>query len=286
MLLAYHGATSMKADLETDVRASSAAGFKALELWAAKIDRYLSSHSGNELSLLLKSCEVAPTAINSIEFIGFRDDAAYEKIRRRCRELCAIARAIGCRTLVVVPSPTPQVSGDNGPELFFPWEKVVAEYVRVLRDLGDVAAEFDVSLAFEFIGFAWCSVRTPRGAFEIVKKANHPHVAMNLDCCHFYGGGGELTEIQELDPKRLLTFHLNDIEDIPKEAMTDGHRLLPGDGVIRLDDICRTLSNIGYDGVCSIELFRPEYWDLDPFDLAKRARKSMERVLSPYFSLA
>lgn len=281
MLLAYHGATSMKADLETDIRACAAAGFKALELWAAKMDKYLAAHSKKDLRALLELSGVAPTAINSIEFIGFRSEADYAKIRSRCRELCEIAQEIGCRTLVVVPSPIPHVPG----ELFFPWEKVVAEYVRVLRDLGDIAAKFDVSLAFEFIGFAWCTVRTPRAAAEIVEKANHPYVGMNVDCCHFHGGGGEISEIEKLDAKRILTFHLNDIEDIPKEAITDGHRLLPGEGIIRIDDICRAMKKIGYDGVCSIELFRPAYWELDPMDLAKRSRKSMERALSPYFSL-
>jgi hypothetical protein len=33
--LAFHGATSMPCDLETDVRVMALAGFKALELWAA-----------------------------------------------------------------------------------------------------------------------------------------------------------------------------------------------------------------------------------------------------------
>lgn len=41
MKLAFHGATSMTADLETDLAVSARAGFQALEVWAAKMDRYL-----------------------------------------------------------------------------------------------------------------------------------------------------------------------------------------------------------------------------------------------------
>ena len=39
MKLGFHGATTMTSDLQTDVAASAHAGFKALELWAAKVAR-------------------------------------------------------------------------------------------------------------------------------------------------------------------------------------------------------------------------------------------------------
>src|SRR5512136_512477 len=106
MRLGFHGATSMTSDLETDVAASAHAGFLALELWGAKIDKYLADHSLDDLKALLAEKGVAPMSINSIEFITFRGDE-YPKIRARCRELCQIAQAIGCPTVVVVPSPTP-----------------------------------------------------------------------------------------------------------------------------------------------------------------------------------
>ncbi len=45
MKLGFHGATTMTADLQTDVAASAHAGFQTLELWAAKVDRFLADHS-------------------------------------------------------------------------------------------------------------------------------------------------------------------------------------------------------------------------------------------------
>ena len=53
---------------------------QALELWAAKVDSYLANHSLADLRRLLVQNHVEPTAINSIEFIGFRG-AAYPQIR-------------------------------------------------------------------------------------------------------------------------------------------------------------------------------------------------------------
>jgi 2-keto-myo-inositol isomerase len=177
--------------------------------------------------------------------------------------------------VVVVPSPIPDRS--------LPWADVVTEHVRVLRDLGTIAGEFDVRLSFEFLGFGWCSVRTPRAAYEIVRATDRPNVGMTVDAAHFYGGGGLLDELDALDPVRIFAFHLDDLEDTPKEAITDATRVLPGRGVVPLDAICARLKAIGYDGPCSIELFRPEYWEWDPYDLASKARTAAVRVLASQF---
>ncbi len=277
MLLAFHGATTMPCDLQTDVAVTAAAGFRALEMWAAKVDRYLAEHSLADLNALFVNAGVAPLTINSIEFIAFRPPDEYVAIQARCHELCRIAQAIGCPTVVVVPSPTPDRS--------LPWAEVVAEYVRVLRDLGEIAGEYGIQLSFEFLGFGWCSVRTPRAAAEIVAAVGRANVGLTVDAAHFYGGGGLLDEIGALDPARIFAFHLDDLEDTPKEAITDATRLLPGLGVVPLAEICAQLQAIGYDGPCSIELFRPEYWGWDPHDLAVAARKAAFRVLSPHFHI-
>jgi 2-keto-myo-inositol isomerase len=94
-----------------------------------------------------------------------------------------------------------------------------------------------------------------------------------------------LGEIEQINPAYLFAFHLDDVEDTPKEEITDATRLLPGLGVVPLDDICARLKAIGYDGPCSIELFRPEYWAWDPKEVAVRAREAAIKVLSPYFEV-
>jgi 2-keto-myo-inositol isomerase len=43
------------------------------------------------------------------------------------------------------------------------------------------------------------------------------------------------------------------------------------------------LKALGYDGDCSVELFRPEYWEWDPAELAVQARDAALKVLSPHF---
>jgi 2-keto-myo-inositol isomerase len=276
MKLAFHGATTMTSNLETDIAVTAHAGFKALEVWAAKVDRYLAAHSLTDLKALFANHGVMPLALNSIEFIAFRGDE-YAQIQARLHELGGIAQAIGCPTVVVVPSPLPDRN--------LGWINIVAEYVKVLRDLSSIARLYSIRLSFEFLGFGWCSVRTPRAAFEIIQKVDRDNIGLTVDAAHFFGGGGLLSELDQLNPARIFAFHLDDLEDTPKEAITDSTRILPGLGVVPLDDICARLKRIGYNGSCAVELFRPEYWDWDPNELAIKARQAAVKVLSPHFQI-
>jgi 2-keto-myo-inositol isomerase len=280
MLLAINGATTMKATLPEDIAAASAAGFKALEIWAAKMDVYLEAHPVEELRALFGAAGfgaagLQAASINSIEFITFRPPDEYRAIVARCRELGALAQALGCDRIVVVPSPTPEGVG---------WEEIRAESVRVLRGLSEVAAPYGVQLAFEFLGFPWCSVRTLAQCWEIVEETGRDNVGLVIDTCHFYAGGSEPGSIAQVAPEKILIFHINDVEDRPLETIEDAHRLLPGEGVIPLDDILARLRHIGFDGLCSVELFRPAYWERDPAELAAAARAATLEVVQGYFT--
>jgi 2-keto-myo-inositol isomerase len=178
---------------------------------------------------------------------------------------------------VVVPSPTPDRE--------LPWTSIVAENVHVLDILGRIAAQYELKLSFEFLGFGWCSVRTPRAAWEIIQEVGLENIGLTIDAAHLYGGGGSVSEVELLDPNRIFAFHIDDVEDLPKEAIRDDRRLLPGTGIIPLGEICQRLKQIGYTGPCTIELFRPEYWKWDPLELAIKCRQAAIQVLSPYFHL-
>lgn len=283
MKIAYHGSTSMKSDLQTDILASAKAGYKALELKDHKIDAYLKDHSLHDIKSFMKSNHLAAASINSLEFIAFQGNT-YSRVLDYCRKYSQIASEIECSTIVVVPSPTPRVL-DGEDILNYPWDRMVSEYVSILQELSDISSPYGVKLAFEFLGFGWCSVRTPRGAYTIVTQTDRENVGMNFDSCHFYAGGGSLDELNIVNPKKLFTFHINDLEDVAKEAITDSVRLLPGLGIIPLPAICEKLKEIGYNGICTVELFRPEYWGWDPYVLAQKCYESTVKVVSPYFDI-
>ena len=270
METALNGATTMKADLETDIRVASEAGFRWLEIWASKLHRFLGSHTTAELKTLFAAHNIKPYSINSIERVTFRNPEQHETLLGECEQLCHIAEQIQCPYVVVVPSPLPAGTSRS---------QVIEESGRVLSELAGIALPRGVSLAFEFLGQPDCSVQTLELANEIVRQVALPNIGLVIDSFHFYAGGSTLESIGELQQDRLFIFHINDAEDRPREQLEDRHRLLPGLGILPLNQIIGALRRIGYDRVVSVEIFRPEYWERDPSELARAAHAAVERVL-------
>ena len=270
MKLALNGATTMNADLLTDIGAAREAGFDGLEIWAAKLRAFLKSDTTGALKAAFADRHIEPYSINSIERITFRDAAGRAALLAECDEWCRIAAAIGCPYVVVVPGRLPEGASRA---------QIIDESIGVLETLGGIAARHGVSLAFEFLGQPDCSVQTLDLADEIVRRVARPDVGLVIDSFHFYAGGSRLESIDALDPRRLFIFHINDAEDLPRERLEDRHRLLPGLGILPLTEIIAALRRIGYDRVTSVEIFRPEYWQRDPLELARDAHAAVARAL-------
>ena len=270
MKIALNGATTMRADLETDIKAAGQAGFELIEIWASKLREFLKNKTAADLKKLLEENNLEPYSINSIEHIPFRTAEDYKKIKAETEEFSEIAEEIGCPYVVVVPGKLPADATQ---------EEIVEESVRVLNELGDIAEKHNVSLAFEFLGQTDCSVQTLDFCKEIVEKVNRKDIGLVIDTFHFYAGNSTFKAIETLDPEKLFIFHINDAENLPKEDLTDAHRLYPGLGILPIKEIKERFDKIGYDRMVSIEIFRPEYWDADPFEVARLAKDATEKVL-------
>ncbi len=270
MKISLNGATTMHASLETDIKAASEAGYELIEIWAAKLRKFLETKTPEDLKQMLAKNNLEPYSINSIEHITFRNEEDYARIKEECRELSEVAGKIGAPYVVVVPGKLP----DGATK-----EEIINESVRVLNELGDIAEEHGVSLAFEFLGQTDCSVQTLDLCNEIVETVNRKNIGNVIDTFHFYAGNSTFEAIEKMNPEKLFIFHINDAEDLPKEELTDAHRLYPGEGILPIGEIKARFDQIGYDRMVSIEIFRPEYWEQDPFKVAIKARRATIDVL-------
>jgi sugar phosphate isomerase/epimerase len=78
------------------------------------------------------------------------------------------------------------------------------------------------------------------------------------------------------------------VADRREPTRSDFDRVLPGDGVLDLPSMLRVLDEGGYDGWYDVEIFSDNgafgesfpdsLWDLDPDELARRARERLEHV--------
>jgi len=270
MKIALNGATTMHADLATDIKAASAAGYDLLEIWSAKLYKFLESNSPTDLKSLLEEHGLEPYSINSIEHITFRSPDDYSMIKAECETLSKVAGEIGCPYVVVVPGKLPEGASKV---------QIVEESVRVLNELADISEPHNVSLAFEFLGQADCSVQTLDLCNEIVEAVNRPSIGNVIDTFHFYAGNSSFEAIDSMRREKLFIFHINDAEDLPKEQLTDAQRLYPGTGILPIREIKEHFDKIGYDRMVSVEIFRPEYWEQDPFEVALKAKAATEKVL-------
>ncbi len=263
MQLGLNGATTLTSDLATDIAVAGQAGFHFVEIWAAKLVGYLERGGIRALRKDLRSARVRPATLNSVERITFNDPAGHIRMLEDFRRLCRVAEAIECQTVLVVPSPRPaKVTA----------RQIERESVNVLRELSAIASEHAVRLAYEFLGFADCTVNSLAQCAGIVEQVDVPNVGLVLDTFHFHAGGSALASIREVNPDRIFMVHLNDVEPGPRRKMHDALRVYPGRGVIPLDGILGGLKAIGYKGGFSVEIFRPEYWQRNPLAVARQAK--------------
>lgn len=262
MRLGFNGATTQTSDLATDIRIAGEAGYSVIELRDDKLDQFLTHGSLDDVRQMLRKANVEAWTINAISLIGVGGVAGTEQVVARCRELSRYAQAIGCPWVLGVPGPT-----ENRTEA-----QVMSDTVPAVQAMADAAVEFGVGLAFEFMGFPWAAVRDVAGAWAVVQQANRPNLGIIVDTAHFYAGNSTLESLRAVDPERLVVLHINDVEDVAKPDITDGHRLYPGDGIIPLQDILAAARAGGWDGVLSVELFREEYWRQDPLAVAREAK--------------
>ena len=270
MELGINGATTLTADLPTDFSVAGKAGFDFVEIWAGKLIDYLPKGGLAGIRRDLKRAKVRPLTLNSVEHITFNDPSGQVRKLEEFRRLCQLAAAIGCETVLVVPSPRPGRESAKAVE---------RETVRVLQQLSLIAASSRVRLGLEFLGFRDCSVNTLAQCAAIVERVAKPNVGLVLDTFHFYAGRSTLKSIAGVDPRRIFMVHLNDVEQAPREQMHDALRLLPGEGVLPLLGILRELKKIEYQGPFSVEIFRPAYWKRPPQEIARHARAAALSVL-------
>ena len=260
MKLALNGATIMHSPLADDVEIAAEAGFTALEVWAGKVAEYTQARPIDDLAHKMQALGIMPWCINSIENITYRDAAGRRDLLDELAHTVALARAIAAPSIVVVPGRRPE--GFNRHES-------VRDAIDVLRAMSDVAG--DVGLAFEFLGKPGCAVPVLDMAVDIVDAVDRPNVGMVIDTFHFHAGHSRFEDLERVRVDRLFVVHLNGCEDLPRDQLTDAHRLYPGEGVIPIDRILSRLHARGWDGTASVEIFRPVYWEQDPREVARIA---------------
>lgn len=269
MILGYNEATCEEnSDIENDIILCSRYGYTAIELRLDMVIDYLEYHTITELKALLIKNQLTPYALNSIENVNFCTPKDWKNVESLFLLSCDIAKELEIPYIVIMPTMTS--SWNTKTE-----EEVSIDSIQALNKLADISESIGVKLAFEPVGDRrWCC-NSLRHAIEIIQSINRESVGLALDCINFYMHDkcADLASIRNIPKGKLFVFHINDCEDLPLGRLDHCHRIMPGQGCIPLKDILSAVKDIGYTGPALLELFRPEYWDMEPSEVISLGAK-------------
>ena len=258
--------------VEQDLLLCEKHGYDYIELRLDMLKEYLKDHTVEDLKEFFAGSHLKPFAFNSIEDINFRTEEEWKELVELFTFGCEIASQIGNPYMIVVPTMTAEYCTKNEQEVF-------EDSVKVLNELADIAKPYGVKLSFEPIGDRrWCC-NSFRQALEIVEAVDRDDVGLTVDCINFYmhDKAADLEMIRRIPKEKLFVFHLNDCEDLPLGVLDHCHRNMPGQGVIPIAEIVAAVDDAGYDGPACLELFRPEYWGMDPEEVIAMGAESWKQ---------
>lgn len=277
MKLSINEATALKkSSLEKDLELCEKYGYDMIEIRTMDcLPDYLKTHTIEDLATYFNTHHVKPYAFNTLCFFNNRTLEDYQKVLEELRYLCEVGQKIGCNTIITVP--TVELKKVTRAE-------IKKSCVETLREMGDIAKGYGMRVSVEFIGHPSASVNTFGEAYDIIEEVNRDNIGLTLDCFHFHGMASSLEDLAKADGAKIFVVHLNDTEDFPIGALLDEDRIWPGDGCIDLDAIFGTLKKIGFkEDVVSLELFRPEYYEMDPDDVFRIGKEKSMAVIARNF---
>jgi 2-keto-myo-inositol isomerase len=278
MKLCFNEATTLEnSNLLKDLEYCNKHGYDYIEIRTMdKLLEYLQSQTIDELAHNFNTHHIKPLALNALVFFNNRTEEEYQTILTEFKDMLEVGQKIGVKYIVAVPLVTEQkILQDD----------IKTSSVNVLHELSDLAAPYGIKIAVEFVGHPQCTVNTFGQAYDIVQTVERDNVGLVLDCFHFHAMGSRLEDLKKADGSKIFILHIDDTEDFPIGFLTDEDRLWPGQGIIDLDSILSTLKEIGFSDVVSVELFRPEYYQLEAEKAIVIAKETTVEVVSKYFEL-
>ncbi len=267
MLFCMHQSTSRAAGFRGSLEGWSRAGIEYVELNGAMLDAFLVNDTLQGARTLLDDLGMTPvsasTGLPDLWIPGPEREASLEEWRRRCDQYAAL----GLNKLYSASVTSRPVSVED-----------FAATPASVREAADIAAEYGLTCMIEFMRTS-THLATLGSALSVTRAADHPNLKMMIDFFHFWSGLSKLEDLDLLEPGELAHCHFQDLLDAPRELTDNSYRVMPGDGIAPLNAIIRKLADKGYTGALSVELYRSEIVNGDPYPVATEIKEKVERVM-------
>ena len=267
MLLSIHQNTSAAAGFRGSLEGWARAGIRYVELSDRLLSAFLENETLQDAAQILNDSGLTPVSaaavLPDLWIPGPERAQSLETWRLRCEQYVELGLE-----KIYAPSVTrrPVTAEDY------------AATPNAIYEVGEITREFGLTAMIEFTRTSTHLATLPT-TINLIREAGHPSIKPMLDFFHFWSGLNKFEDLDMLEPGELGHAHFQDLLAGPRELIDNESRLIPGDGIAPLERIIRKLSEKAYSGALSVELFRADIVNADPFAVATDIREKCEAVM-------
>ena len=246
-------------------------GFDTIELRFDMLRRFLATEKLSDIPAFFAGARLRPSFCNAIylydELMTPRDsESRRKKFMEEFRNAVKLTVAVGSPGIVTVPPFT--VDGTPHPR----GERSREEIAVMLRALSEIAE--GLVLAFEPVGAAKSAIPDISSALQVTAMAGLSDMGLTVDICNLYQyreGRDALAELAGMKAGEIAVVHLCDYDTNTYAQATREQRCFCGHGTLPVEKFVDAVAKTGYAGTASVEMFRPEYYTMQPEKLIATA---------------
>lgn len=143
------------------------------------------------------------------------------------------------------------------------------------------AKEHGLLITLEFL--PWSGVPDVAVAADLCARSGCENATILFDSWHWFRGGADFEKLRSIPAERIGSTQFNDAPaqawpNLQQECMEA--RLSPGEGVIPLAELVRTLDALGSKAPIGVEVIHARHETMDPKEVGRRTAEDMRRVLA------
>jgi 4-hydroxyphenylpyruvate dioxygenase len=237
---------SLSGGLAEKLEAIAAAGFTGVEIFESD----LLSFNGTPRDV---GRMAASLGLRIVTFQPFRDFEGMPEPQRsrtfaRAERKFDLMGELGCDLLMICSNVAPESLGGI--------DRAAADF----HELGERAHARQLRVGFEAL--AWGRhISDYRDAWEVVRRADHPAVGLELDSFHILSRRTDLGTIRSIPADKIALVQLADAPWLDMDVMSWSRhfRCFPGQGDFPLLEFMDAVGASGYRGTVSLEVFNDQF---------------------------
>jgi 4-hydroxyphenylpyruvate dioxygenase len=257
---------SIAGDFVEKLRAIAAAGFDGIEIFEQ--DFIASDLTPREVGAMVRD-----HGLEILLFQPFRDFEGLPEPHRarafaRAERKFDLMQELGTDLILVCSTVHPAALGGI--------DRAAADF----HELGERAARRGLRVGFEAL--CWGRyVNDHRDAWEIVRRADHPHVGLILDSFHSLAAKIPVDTVRRIPGDKIYFLQLADAPAIEMDLLywSRHFRSMPGEGDLDVTGFTRAVMATGYAGPWSLEIFNDQFRSNLPRLVAADGHRSLVHLM-------